>query len=244
MESLICVVRAPGDRPAAPTPIVCPEVKRLSPPRIRRAIGANAASGRRATCCGVVALLGAALAGCGGVTGGRVDPGYPTAYPRVTRVTTLQTRLNGDVVRFAAPAGWGLARIDSDEGARPAFVRLDGDCYLSVSITGSSTRTLAPAAIALLYAKPSGDYTWRVTRAGSAIIALLGDQNSATGVLSRSSLGSVYLPTSRHAYLAIDFGAGIWPLHGRACPDSAVAADLPMLTSASQTILGGAVLVQ
>ena len=192
----------------------------------------------------MVALLGAAVAGCGGVTGGRVDPGYPTAYPRVTHVTTLQTRLNGDMVRFAAPAGWGLARIDSDEGARPAFVLLNGDCYLSVSITGSSTRTLTPAAIAGLYAKPSGDYTWRVTRAGSAILALLSDENSATGALSRSSLGSVYLPTSPHAYLAIDFGAGIWPLHGHACPDSAVATRLPVLASASQTILGGAVLVQ
>lgn len=221
-----------------------PEVKRLPLPRIQRTTGAIPGGGSRAARCGAIALLGAAVAGCGGVTGGRVDPGYPPSPSRISHATTLQTRLNGNIVRFAVPAGWGLARIDSQQGARPAFVLLSGDCYLSVSITGSSTRRLTPAAVAAQYAKPSGDYTWRVTRVRGAILALLGDENSATGVLSRSSLGSVYLPTSPQAYLAIDFGAGIWPLHGHACPDSAVAARLPALTSASQTIFGGAVLVQ
>ncbi len=191
-----------------------------------------------ARACGLVALA-ALAAGCGGVTGGRVALGYPTANPVVKRASTLQTRLNGRVVRFVVPAGWGLARLDTDPHARPAFVRLDGDCYLAVSITGSSTRALSAAGIASLYS-PAGGYTWTITHIGPTILALLGEQNTTTGKLSRSSLGTVYLPTNAGAYLAIDFGAGVWPLDGHACPGGDVAARLPMLTSASEAIFGGA----
>ena len=202
----------------------------MSEPRIPRSAGALAA-------------LGVALAGCGGVTGGRVDPGYPTAHPRVTRATSLQTRLNGDVVRFAVPVGWGLARIDTERGARPAFVRLDGSCYLSVSITGSSTRRISAAAIASLYASPPRGYVWRVDRTGRDTLALLDEQNAATGALSRSSLGTVYLPTGRDDFLAIDFGAGVWPLDGHACPSAAVGVRLAPLTAATEAIFSGAVIV-
>jgi hypothetical protein len=200
--------------------------------RIARTTGAARACG--------LALLAAGLAGCGGVTGGRVALGYPTARPVVKRASSLQTRLDGNVVRLAVPAGWGLARLDTDRSARPAFVLLDGDCYLSVSITGSSTRMLTAAGVAALYAKAAGGYDWTVTHVGSAILALLGEQNATTGRLSRSSLGTVYLPMQAGAYLAIDFGAGVWPLDGHACPDDEVGPRLATLTSATEAIFGSA----
>ncbi len=208
------------------------EVTGLPLARIARTMGAARAGG--------LALLGILLVGCGGVTGGRVALGYPTARPAVKPATILQTRLDGNVVRLTVPAGWGLARLDTDRSARPAFVRLDGDCYLSVSITGSSTRTLTAAGVTALYAKSAGGYAWTITHVGDAILALLSEQNATTGKLSRSSLGTVYLPTRAGAYLAIDFGAGVWPLDGHACPGNEVSPRLPTLTSASEAIFGGA----
>jgi hypothetical protein len=188
------------------------------------------------------AALAVLCAGCGGVTGGRVDPGYPAQPTRVSHAADLQTRLQGNLVRFAVPTGWGLARIDK-QNARPAFVRLDGDCYLSIAITGSSTQTLTPAQLAQQYSHASGDYTWRLSRLGRVTLALLGNQNTSTGAVSRSSLGTVYVPTSAGKYLAIDFGAGVWPLHGHACPDDAVAGRLPALSAAGQQIFSGAQIV-
>ena len=193
-------------------------------------------------------LLAVTVAGCGGVTGGRVDLGYPPARPRVTAAAIMQPRLSGSVVRFTVPAGWGLARLDSERGVPRAFVRLDGDCYESVAITGSSEPTVSATAIAALYATPIDGYAWTVTSLdgttlGRTSLALLGQRDPTSGRLSRSSLGTAYVPTSPHTYLAIDFGAGIWPLGGHACPDSEVSARLSALAAAVATIFASASVV-
>ncbi len=204
-------------------------------PRIGRANGAAWPS--------LAALVAAGVAGCGGVTGGRVDLGYPTARPHVVAAATMQPRLSGRFVRFTVPAGWGLARIGSERGVPRAFVRLDGDCYESVAITGSSAPTLTGAEIAAPYANPVDGYPWSVTSLGHTTLAVLGQRDTTSGRLSRSSLGTAYLPTSAHAYLAIDFGAGIWPLGGHACSDSDVSARLSLLAATISTIFASARLV-
>ena len=188
----------------------------------------------------LAALLAATVAGCGGVTGGRVDLGYPPARPRVTPAAIMQPRLSGNLVRFTVPAGWGLSRIDTERGVPRAFVRLDGDCYESVAITGSSEPTLTAGGLGARYAKPVDGYTWTVTSLGRTSLALLGQRDPTTDRLSRSSLGTAYLPTAPHAYLAIDFGAGIWPLGGRACPDPEVSARLSALDGAIAAIFASA----
>ncbi len=184
----------------------------------------------------LVGTLAAALSACGGVTGGRVDPGYPAARPHVVAATALQPRLSGEVVRFAVPVGWGLAHLAAERNTPRAFVHLDGDCYESVSITGSSTRALTTGGIDALYANPVAGYSWSVATVGPVILAVLSQRNATTGALSRSALGTAYVPTAPGTYLAIDFGAGVWPLGGRACPDSDVSARLSRLDGAVTTI--------
>lgn len=222
---------SPAEPPAPAGSYRVRTVNGLSLPRIARARGA--------TRIWTVALLGTTVAGCG-VTGGRVDRGYPTSRPRVAVAGAMQPHLSGSTVHLTVPAGWGLARINAERGIPRAFVRLDGDCYLSVSITGSSSTALTGGQIAGLYAKPVAGYSWSVTRAGQTVLARLGQLSATTGTLSRSSLGTAYLPTSARANLAIDYGAGVWPLDGHACADSEVRTRLPALTAAITAIFASA----
>ncbi len=184
----------------------------------------------------LVAALAATLGACGGVTGGPVDPGYPAARPHVVAATVLQPRLSGVVVRFAVPAGWGLARLAAERSVPRAFVHLDGDCYEAVSITGSSIRALTAPAIDALYTSPVAGYSWSVTTVGPTILALLSQRSTTSGALSRSALGTAYARASPSTYLAIDFGAGVWPFGGQACPDPDVSARLSRLDGAVTTI--------
>jgi hypothetical protein len=152
----------------------------------------------------------------------------------------MQPRLSGEFVRFAVPAGWGLARIAAERNVPRAFVHLDGDCYESVSITGSSVRPITASAIDALYVNGVAGYAWSVSTAGPTIIAVLGQRNASSGALSRSALGTAYLRLARSTYLAIDFGAGIWPLNDQACPNAQVSARLPRLDGAVATIFASA----
>lgn len=206
-----------------------------SVPTSRRRAGAVA---------GALTLIGlglaATLAGCGGVAGGNVELGYPKAPTKISRANTLVAVLSGEIMRVPVPPGWGLARLDPTPHLPRALVVRAKPCYLSISITGSSVRPLTVHAIYGAYVRPSDGYAWTRERYGKVIVALL-DQTSGAR-LSRSTVGSAYVPVDASDYLAVDFGAGVWPIGGaQACPDPDVAADLGQLRTTVETVFSAIV---
>jgi len=186
--------------------------------------------------------LAALLAGCGGVAGGNDDLGYPTLPTKISRATALVADVSGERLRVPVPAGWGLAKIDktAPPGVSRALVIRTKPCYLSISITGSSVRPLTVHEIYQPYDRPSDGYDWTLDRYGKVIVALL-DQTSGAH-LSRSTVGSAYVPVDASDYLAVDIGAGVWPIGSAvACPDPDVATRLSELRATVETVFAAMV---
>ena len=195
---------------------------------------------------GAVAIFGlglaALLAGCGGVAGGNDDLGYPALPTKISRAAALVADVSGERLRVPVPAGWGLAKIDktAPPGVSRALVIRTEPCYLSIAITGSSVRPLTVHAIYESYDGTSDGYDWDLERYGKVIVSLL-DQTSGTH-LSRSTVGSAYVPVDASDYLAVDIGAGVWPIGSAvACPDPDVAARLGELRSTVETVFAAMV---
>ena len=182
--------------------------------------------------------LALALGACGGVSGGTQDRGFPPANPRVAQGSRSVTlTLSGLRLRVPVPPGWSVVRDTRTRGGRAPSARSalatviskSRPCYASASITGGSRRDIDARQIESLYRHRSGGYGWRLEHVGRALLVLLDQYDAAGSHLSRSTLGTVWLPLGPSSYLAVDIGAGIWPLNGDNCADPDVARRLSAL---------------
>lgn len=197
-------------------------------------------------------LLGATLtlAACGGVSGGTHDKGFPPANPHVAAGQTgsAEVTVGAFRVRLPVPSGWSVVRpirprAGAQHGARAALVTLVDrrpPCYLSAAVTGGTRRAIDAHGIAVQYRRPSDGYGWRLEHVGTGMLALLDQYDAAGTRLSRSTLGTAYLPLAAHSYLAVDVGAGIWPLGDGDCSDTEVSRRLGALRSGIATMIAGA----
>jgi hypothetical protein len=177
---------------------------------------------------GLALALALALAGCG-ASRNEVDPGFPPSNPRAHRATTLLPLLSGQRLRIVVPDGWEVAWLTGPANGRQALVHLQPPCYEAISITGSSVQSPTGAEIASRYGHAFASYSWTLSRAGGHLIALLGQFSSRSLVPARGTVGTAYVPMDARRELAVDFGAGIWPLRRGPCSSDVVAARVPAL---------------
>jgi hypothetical protein len=181
------------------------------------------------------------LAGCGVNSAKDIDQGYPPAVPKRLAGTSLAVKVAGhQTLRLTVPQGWQLASLSPTENR--AFVSLQGNCYMSVEVTGSDSRLASASDIRGRYAQPSQGYQWAVKTTAHRIVAMLEQSDQSGQRLSRSTLGTLWLPVDRYRYLVVDFGAGIWPLRRRACSNSDVAALIPRLRTTTRSVFATAAL--
>ncbi len=200
-------------------------VVNVVPPELRRGAFAVAA----------VALL----AGCGVSGGGDARPGFPIENPTAVHKRQLTPTLEHVRLHLPVPAGWSAAKLDPIN-SNWSMVRLAGDCYLSISITGAASTRSTVAKIRTLYRDPANGHGWTLTESPDRVIALLNQGASGTRPPSRSTLGNVYLLQPDGSYLVIDIGAGIWPLRHHACGTADFQRHIEELDSSVQGVFANA----
>ena len=101
-------------------------------------------------------------------------------------------------------------------------------------------RALTVAQIRSLYRQPSEGYSWSLTFTGGRPIALLAQYDSRGSPPARNTLGTTYFTLGTNHSLAVDFGAGIWPLGRARCTADAVADRIGELRATAQSVFAGA----
>jgi hypothetical protein len=181
----------------------------------------------------------ALLAGCGVNSAKDIDEGYPPAVPKRVPGTSLAVKVAAHrTLRMTVPKGWHVASLSPTENR--ALVSLEGNCYLSIEVTGSDSRVATASGIRGRYAQPSQGYQWAVKTHADRIVAMLEQSDQSGQRLSRSTLGTMWLPLDPYRYLVVDFGAGIWPLRRRACSDSDVASLVFRLRTTARSVFATA----
>jgi hypothetical protein len=191
----------------------------------------------------LVALTPALAQGGCGAARNQVDPGFPPPSPRLHPAASLVPLLSGQRLRIPVPDGWQVARLTATPSAHQGLVRLAAPCYESIAITGSSITSVSSAQIDARYARSIQGYGWTLERAEGSTIALLAQTTSASAVPNRGTVGSAYVRLDGHRQLAVDFGAGIWPLRRGPCSGRAVARLVQQLRATVVQVFGHAQVV-